>query len=269
MEAPDQDRLYPAASVLPASLRTLRITVDQTFFGDTFDNNDGEIEYKDGLLKSLVTITSLENLTITVYESYRTLGSPKWQPSSPSDNGRKYMAHRLFDAFKEIPNLGHVALLGSLAFSQTCFLNFIKHNATSLRRLIIYGCVLNGHWSHVLPEIADFSCSKLEYLSILFSTSISEPGQNGYYDISWYDPSDVPHFDCVTNFSDWTPSKGGEDREDEGEDGEHADDEVGDVKDSGSEGEVDGDEDDHDHDDEETDDGASDDKKSDGEVVRP
>jgi hypothetical protein len=180
--------------MLSTTLHTLRITIDYRFFCEPFEDADEGIVYPGSFSKSLATTTSLENLTITLQPDGFTFSD------EPYYTDREDMAHMLFDALTDMVQLSHVALLGDWALSPTRFLNFIKHHVTSLRCLIIYGCLINGHRSHVLPELAELSRSKLEYLSMRFASSTSDGAEIVKDDIALYEPSDAPHFDCVTGF---------------------------------------------------------------------
>lgn len=139
-------------------------------------------------------MTSLENLTITLLPDCFTFSD------EPYHTDRGDMAHMLFDALTDMAQLSHVALLGDWALSPTRFLDFMNQHATRLRYLIIYGYLINGHWSHVLPKLAELSRSKLEYLSMRFASSTSDGAEIVKDDIALYEPSDAPHFDCVTGF---------------------------------------------------------------------
>jgi hypothetical protein len=101
--------------------------------------------------------------------------------------------------------LRRFTLEGNWEYSADTLIAFITGHAAALQFLTIYGGILErGTWLMVLEELANAARGSLEYISILFVSSMDADSNLVDDPIHKYG-NRLPYFDCVTHFAPLNP----------------------------------------------------------------
>jgi hypothetical protein len=144
---------------LTSSLRTLRVAVTTKHLAAT---PEGSVGGERTILEiGLESLTQLEDKR-WINDSYYAMLIERTSGNFRVTSGAK---------------LRRFALEGDWSVSQTHLLQFVKQHASSLCCFILYGSVIDSHWTSALRAIADATRGRLEYISFLLGMTLDAVGE--------------------------------------------------------------------------------------------
>jgi hypothetical protein len=155
------------------------------------------------LVTAFESFTGLEDLSLTLESDEYSYYSREVYTTE-----YEYMANDLFSALEQVPKLRRFGLEGDFRFSGASLIAFVERHASTLCNLTLYGSILRGHWIPTLRAISEVTCGTVEYLRVLsawHATVGRTPDRVDFNKIR----SQLPRFECVTNFGLQTTDQDG------------------------------------------------------------
>lgn len=196
--------LCPATEcvLLPATLHTIRMKVDDTFFPVLDPTHSNAPVPASPLLVALAKMENLQDLTLIREEEFY-LGDQK----------AAHHTAKIFRAVHRASKLRRFDLQGEWETTRTSIVEFVRQHASSLRQLVFHKTWLREsdllHWlpdsaqSHrldTLHDVAQLTQGHLEYLRVARVAFVYGEYIYGEDKFNTYTQSQWPHFTCTTDF---------------------------------------------------------------------